>query len=93
MVITFAFEAKITGSNPVGPANFGVKMTITEFIRQLERFQYEVGCNGEQIGSHSIKSKVKFFLGDKELYIKEYDLTNLVCGCPCDLWLEFTDET
>lgn len=63
--------------------------TVTEFIKLLQDYNKEIGCNGETIGSHKIKSSVGFYLDDGEggysgptLKLNGYE-ASLLPGCLC----------
>jgi hypothetical protein len=73
-------------------------MTVTELISILQKYQDEIGCNGESIGSHSLKSTVQFVIANPELNISlkpddsEYPggiELDLICGCMCPRGIVF----
>lgn len=61
-------------------------MTITELIQQLQKYQAEVGCDGEKIAAHDLRSEVRFAISnpeiDLDLELQEIEV-NLMAGCLC----------
>lgn len=57
--------------------------TVTEFINKLRGLNAEIGCNGERIASHKLRSSVTFEDADGNTYrLKDLDISRLPgCGC------------
>ena len=61
-------------------------MTLTELIEKLEKLRDEMGCDGERVGSHNLKSSVQFHITNPEidfdLELEDIDVSMLIgCGC------------
>jgi hypothetical protein len=69
-----------------------MEITLTEFIEKLQALQREIGCDGERVGSHKLKSHVNFVIDhpdidlDIELDDSEYPMgmeLDLMFNCLC----------
>lgn len=56
-----------------------MNLTVTDLIRILQQYQTEIGCDGEKIGSHTLKSNVRFVISNPEI---DLDLEFLPGCCP-----------
>lgn len=57
-------------------------MTLSELIRQLQAIQTEVGCDGEAIYSHKLKSRVVIDTPTATYEVDAIEPT-LLPGCGC----------
>ncbi len=72
-------------------------VTVTELIEALQSYQKEIGCNGENIGSHKLKSYVRFLITNPDIDLSleiddsEHPLGIELdylpgCSCPCGIY-------
>ena len=61
-------------------------ITLTEFIEKLQYLQREIGCDGERVGSHKLKSHVIFRLNDPTIDLDvDFDESEYATGLELSL--------
>lgn len=67
-------------------------LTVTQLIEMLAKHKLDIGCNGKVIGSHKLKSTVRFVVDDENLDI-DLELAgvelDLLPGCSCPAGVVF----